>query len=101
PCASTRIQLAIPAPVRPTNINAPRPQCFAPSRPWNATCGESGMTVFLFLIVLAIALAFAPGVGILAVVPAVLAVLYFPWLILTMRSGRTPGSALRRRRARL
>jgi len=53
------------------------------------------MLILLILIVLTVALAFAPGVGVIAVVPAVLALGYLVWLGVALMSGKTPGRALR------
>jgi hypothetical protein len=61
------------------------------------------MTLFLILVVFTVILAFVPGLGLFAIVPGALALLYLGWLLLTTASGRTPGSAIRRggRRPRL
>ena len=56
------------------------------------------MTFFLILVLFTVVLAFVPGVGIFAIVPGILALLYLGWLLATMASGRTPGSTLRRTR---
>jgi hypothetical protein len=56
------------------------------------------MTFFLILVVFTVVLAFVPGVGIFAVVPGILAVLYLGWVLLTMASGRSPAGAVRRTR---
>ncbi len=56
------------------------------------------MTLFLILVVFTVALAFVPGVGLFAIVPGALALLYLIWLLVTAASGRTPGSAMWRTR---
>lgn len=54
------------------------------------------MFILIALVVLAIALAFIPGAGIIAIVPAFIAVAYLVWLAVALMSGNTPGRALRR-----
>ena len=56
------------------------------------------MTFFLILVVFTVILAFVPGVGIFAIVPGIIALLYLGWLLATMASGRTPSSTVRRTR---
>jgi hypothetical protein len=51
--------------------------------------------ILIALAALTIALAFIPGVGIIAVVPAFIAVAYLAWLAFAFLSGSTPGRAVR------
>lgn len=54
------------------------------------------MLILIALVVLTIALAFVPGVGLIAIVPAFLAAAYFLWIGFALISGNTPRRALRR-----
>lgn len=53
------------------------------------------MIILIVLLVLTVALAFIPGVGIIAVVPAFFAILYLAWIALAFIRGGTPGRTVR------
>lgn len=55
------------------------------------------MIVLVVLLFLTIGFAFAPGVGIFAIVPALLLVAYAVWLAIAFFGGRSPGGYVRRR----
>ena len=54
------------------------------------------MLVLIVLLLLTIGLAFAPGVGIFAVVPGLVLLAYAGWIGFGFATGRTPGRAVRR-----
>lgn len=55
------------------------------------------MLLVILLLFLTIGFAFAPGVGIFAVVPAILLIAYLMWLVVAFFGRRSPGSYVRRR----
>jgi hypothetical protein len=54
------------------------------------------MIVLAVLVLVTIGIALIPGLGLFAVIPAFLALLYGGWLALAVATGRTPGATIRR-----
>lgn len=55
------------------------------------------MLVLIALLVITVVVGFIPGLALFAIVPGVLLLAYVVWFVLTIASGRTPGSAVRNR----
>jgi hypothetical protein len=54
------------------------------------------MIILVILILLTVVLAVVPGIGLIAIVPATIAVAYGIWLLTAFLSGRSPGQVVRR-----
>jgi len=55
------------------------------------------MFVLIALLLVTVAVGFVPGLALSAIVPGILFLAYAAWLVLTIASGRTPGSVVRTR----
>lgn len=55
------------------------------------------MLVLIVLLLVTIAIAVVPGIGIFAIIPAIALVAYAVWFLLAFMGGRTPATAVRRR----
>lgn len=53
------------------------------------------LLLFALCLIVAVGLLFTPGVGLLAVIPLVIAVAFGAWIAVTFISGKTPGRAVR------
>lgn len=58
------------------------------------------MLVLIVLLLVTIAVGFAPGLALFAVVPAFLLIAYIVWIGLAFATGRSPGTQVRRRARR-
>ncbi|HEX5450124.1 MAG TPA: hypothetical protein VFW85_08715 [Gaiellaceae bacterium] len=55
------------------------------------------MFVLIILLLVTIALLFVPGLALLAVIPALVLIIYAAWLVFASATGRTPGTVVRQR----